>query len=83
MLAPKACAKTCLEKSLQLLFVGELNPLLGYIWMEGEDRNERARAPFFFFWGGVDDHVRRSEMISYPLTAPFPNSLKLGEYERR
>ena len=54
--------------------------------------------PFFLFlfsflgggggggWGGVvvlDDHVRRCEMISYPLTTPFPNSLKSGEYERR
>ena len=61
--------------------------------MEGEDRNERAGAPFFSFfffffggWGGVvvlDNHVRRCEMISYPLTTPFPNSLKSGEYERR
>ena len=53
--------------------------------------------PFFLFlfsflggggggWGGVvvlDDHVRRCEMISYPLRTPFPNSLKSGEYERR
>lgn len=41
---------------------------------------------FSFLGGGVvvlDDHVRRCEMISYPLTTPFPNSLKSGEYERR